>query len=187
MKTSNIADDVVTIGERYASATHSSDLTPRMDGMTDADVLLAAGIAAGGDERLLIALKLWRMRVNGDMDGLYSVVGRADGWMSGYLSRKGNRPIPKAARMALVADTMKWWLHPTCSYCNGHGFIEVPDTNRLSTVACTACHGTGQRPLARAVPHAHAKPAQWLAGELDKLAAVIHKRMSIVLGKRMDL
>lgn len=187
MSRSAVDDEPITVGERYASATRSSNLLPKFLGVTDADVLLAAGMAAHGDERLRLALTLWRMRVNSDSDGLWDVVANLDQWLLRFLARKGNRPMAKEARRALLGDVLSWWLKPTCTYCEGRAFLVVPDTPRLSTVACEGCHGTGQRQLARCVPHAHVRHARWLTSEMDRLASVVHGRMAKLLSNRMDL
>jgi len=174
-----------TMAERYASAARSGDLTPHLDRRTDADVLLAAGIAASKDPRKMLALNLYRMRITGDMTGLFDVVDRADGWMAHRLAHKGNRPMASYARRQLVADILSWWLDPVCGYCEGRMFVKVEDAARLSTVACESCHGAGHRPLARSVPHAHVKHAQWLADELDKLVLIITGEMARLLGTRI--
>ena len=109
------------IAERYATATNSDDLTPALAGRTDADVLLAAGIAARNDPRRQLAMAAFRMSVRGDMTGLMEVVDAADGWLVGHLSRGGRRPLPRATRRQLVVDTLQWWIAPICGYCGGTG------------------------------------------------------------------
>lgn len=180
-------DDPVTIGDRYAHATHATDLTPSTRRITDADVLMAAGMATSGNRKLQLAMSLYRMRVNGDMSGLLQVVQTADEWLNSRLHVKGNRPMSRPAREALIADTLKWWIDPTCAYCDGHGFAPDPDAPRLTLVECASCHGKGQRPLAREVPHSLVKHAQWLVDQLDSRVLTIHQRMSELLSVRMEL
>lgn len=186
-------EDRPTTAERYCTATGSSNLTPRTAGITDADVLLAAGIAASKDPRRQLALKVYRMGAVGNLDGLWDVVTEADKWLVGYLSRGGRRPMVKQARHQMIADTLNWWIQPTCGYCNGTGFIQarIDGTDevagRLTTQACGGCHGSGKRPLAREVPAQLHGPAAWLVGELDKLVALIHEDMARLLGQRLEL
>jgi hypothetical protein len=182
-----VLEDRPTIGEQYAKATESKDLSPSTERRTDADVLLAAGIAASRDPRRMLALKVYRLAVGGETDGLVDIVETADDWLQGRLARGGNRPMRAEARRALVMDTLHWWIRPTCNYCEGRGFVTVPDTARLSTVACESCHGSGRRPLAREVPHAHVKHATWMADELDRLVALICSDMAKLLSTRRGL
>ena len=56
------------ISERYALAARSSDLTVNPDARTDADMLLAAGYAAAGNEYASLALRFGaskRLRIGG--------------------------------------------------------------------------------------------------------------------------
>jgi cytochrome c553 len=184
-------DERPSIAERYATATSSGDLTPRTAGVTDADVLLAAGIAASKDPRRLLALKLYRMGARADMEGLWEVVAQCDAWMAGYLSRGGRRQISKSARGQLITDTLQWWLQPTCGYCSGRGFVTATvqgtdeEGGRLTTMQCGSCHGSTKRPLAREVPPQLHQHAAWLTGELDRLVALVHDEMAKLLGQRL--
>lgn len=188
-----LEERTITTAERYATATMSGNLTPRLDGLTDADVLLAAGIAALKSPERMLALRLYRMGTTGTMDGLWEVVAAADGWVVGHLLKIRRRPMTKQARQQLIADTLQWWLKPTCGYCNGCGFVQAmlegtdETAGRLTTQACSGCHGTGRRPLAREVPAQMHEPAGWLVSELDRHVSLIHADMAKLLGKRMEL
>lgn len=177
----------ITVAERYARATRSSDLGQSAEHQTDADVLIAAGIAASGNQRKILALAIYRLGVTGDMSGIHPIVEACDGWMAGHLSRKGNRPMPRAARRALIVDVLGWYMHPRCDYCGGTGVIAEEGTAGRMTSACTGCHGSGMKPLERQVPRAHVQPAQWLADQIQQYAAVIHSEMARLLGKSLDL
>lgn len=173
------------LAERYASATESSDLTPRMDRRCDADYLLAAGIAASKDPRKALALSAYKLGLSGGTTGLYEVVSAIDGWLLMRLARGGARPMSRPARQALLTDALQWWICPVCHYCDGRCFVAWEDAGRLSTVECEACHGTGQRALQ--VPGAHRAHAEHIIGELDRLVALIHADMARLLAQRMDL
>ncbi|HEY1127947.1 MAG TPA: hypothetical protein VGF12_00965 [Roseateles sp.] len=186
-------EDRPTLPERYATATASGDLTPRLAGLTDADILLAAGIAASKDSRRMLALKVYRMGVSGSLDGLLDVTVGADAMLREHMRKTHQKPMPAMARQQLIVDTLNWWLKPTCGYCNGTRFVEAmvdgtdEGAGRLTTKACGGCHGTGKRPLAREVPQQLKGLAEWLAGELDRLVALIHAEMAKLLGQRLDL
>lgn len=211
-------DDRPSVGELYAIAASSGDLTPR-EGRCDADRLLAAAYAAGvtctacdgagrianpgtgatvrcvacfGRGRLVeprktLALAVYRARETGDLSQLHSIVTQAEGWLSGRLSRGGNRPLRREARRALVVDTLHWWMNPTCPYCEGRRKVAMEQAAALSTQSCEACHGTGKRPLHREVPRPHVHHAEWLAEQLDELLIVVFKDMARVLAPRLEL
>ena len=85
------------IADRYASASHSRNLTPHMDRCTDADVLLAAGIAGMDNPNHRAALALQRM-----LDGNMSDAAMVLTHYAGMLNR-GGKGGPRGERIALVA------------------------------------------------------------------------------------
>lgn len=176
---------MTSIAERYSTVTATSDLTTRLDHRCDADVLLAAGFAAARDPHKTLALDVYRLGVKGDIQSLASVVDKVDNLLNGYLSRKGNRPMPKAARRALAMTVLHWWAHPTCQFCEGRGYEQIDNTPNLSARECSCCHGTGKAPVARVVPPPMKRHAEWLAGELAGMAAFIHKEMAKLLGNQL--
>lgn len=186
-------EDRPALPERYATATSSGDLTPRLTGMTDADVLLAAGIAASKDSRKMLALKVYRMAVQGTLTDLHEITVSADAWLLEFLRRRHQRPMNAFARQQLIVDTLNWWIRPTCGYCGGTGFVQAmvegtdESAGRLTTQACSGCHGGGKRPLAREVPQQLKGAAEWMAAELDRLVALIHADMARLLGQRLEL
>lgn len=50
---------------------------------------------------------------------------------------------------AKVPAVIGWWVHQQCALCLGVKEREVPNTGRLSGIACQACRGTGKTQ----VPH----------------------------------
>lgn len=219
------ADDVITVGEKYAVAATTGNLKPNGPPGTnrrcDADFLLAAAYAAGDpcghcrgtgreggvlpvpmgmarchvcggggriiDQRKNMALAAWRMRATGDLNGLYVLVNAASGWLAGRLSRSGHTKLRAESRRALVVQTLSWWLNSACLYCDNRGKLAMEDAGRLTEIPCEACHGERKRPLARDVPHAHVKHAEWLATQLDQLLAIVFRDMSKLLNEQMDL
>lgn len=181
-------DAPVTVADKYARAINSTDLTPgAVHERTDAEVLLAAGAAAAKDQRRMLALAAYRLRVRGDTAGLGAVVSEIDGWLLERLSRKGNRPMPRAAREELVVATLRWWFNPTCRYCSGLGYVVTEGASRLSTVECECCHGTKQRPLQREIPRPYVEHALWITDKLNELMAGILGDMAKLLARDMEL
>jgi hypothetical protein len=186
-------DDRPGLAERYATATYSDNLTPSTKGLTDADVLLAAGIAASKDSRKMLALKVYRMAVQGTLSDLHEITVSADAWLLHYLRTRRQKPMNAFARQQLIVDTLNWWMKPTCGYCGGTGFVQAmvdgtdESAGRLTTTACSGCHGTTKRPLAREVPPPLKGHAEWMAAELDRLVALIHADMAKLLGQRLEL
>lgn len=181
-----MTEERATIAEQYARAATSGDLRQVVDHRTDADVLLAAGIAASGKPRLTLALTIYRMGVTGNTEGIGPVIDACDHWLSAYMHRKsGGRVMPVRARRALVVDVLRWYMHPTCDYCGGPGVIAADGTGGRLTESCPACHGSGKKPLQRAVPHTHIKPAEWLATQIEQHAATIHAEMARLLSNRI--
>lgn len=176
-----------TVAERYAHATQTTDLTVHLNERCDADVLLAAGYAASKDRRRGIALQVYRMAVRQDLGGLSVVAEEVGHWLQGRLSRKGNRPVPKLARDALVLTVLRWWLKPACTFCNGTGYDQIEDTPNLSAHECDNCHGTGKSPVARLVPGPLKAHAEWLGKELDDLVLVVHGDMAKLLASSFDM
>ncbi|MCH8180237.1 MAG: hypothetical protein IIA02_10705 [Proteobacteria bacterium] len=184
-------DDQITAAERYALATGSSNLTPNLGARCDADKLIAAAWVSK-DPRRAAAMALYRMAVVGSTNGLQTIADTMDGWLNGKLQRKA-RPIPKVQRREMVVHVLRWWLRPTCGYCEGRAFElvgEERDDDRegartLSGRACKACHGTGKRPVEREVPPHLKDAARQLADELDRLVLLVTGEMARVLRDRM--
>lgn len=182
-------DDQITAAERYALATGTSDLSPNLGARCDIDKLIAAAWVAK-DPKRTAAMALYRMAVTGSTCGLQTITDTMDGWLNGKLQRKGARPIPKVQRREMVVHVLRWWLRPTCGYCEGRGFELIGDDDQegartLSDRACKACHGTGKRPVEREVPPHLKDAARQLADELDRLVLLVTGEMARVLADRM--
>lgn len=176
--------DAPTIAEQYLSATNSTNLKVREFGC-DADKLLAAGYAAGGDPARALALRLWRMRATGDTQGFEMVADVLDAWAHSRLIRQGKR-VGKHTRQA-VRKTMWWWLNPRCPTCDGRGHPVIPDTPVLDdTRDCPDCLGTGQSSLERLVAEQQRELALDIRDEMDRLSAIVFSDMSRLLKKQMD-
>jgi hypothetical protein len=181
-----------TAAERYAVSISSSDLGVNA-GHCDADKLIAAGWVAS-DPKRAAALALYRMSVAGNTQGLETVIDTMDGWLNGRMQRRGGRPMPKHQRREAVASVLRWWIRPTCAYCEGRCFELTPRDEAtesgagvLSGKACFACHGTGRRPVAREVPDHMGTLARDLADELDRLVILVTGEMARRLNTAINL
>lgn len=163
-----------------------------MTGLTDVDLLLAAGAAAQRSPERRLALAAYRIQVRGDMEGLGIVVDGADAWLQGRLARGGRRPLPRDARRQLVIDTLLWWTNPICGYCGGTGFVQAmvkgldEGAGRLTTESCSCCHGTGRRPLAREVLPKLREHAERMVAQLDRHVSLLRADMARLLGVSDD-
>jgi hypothetical protein len=131
-----MTDDVLTVAERYVSATQSSNLrceTGDDAPMGDTAILIAAGWSASR-----IGAALMRLQTKIDRTTLEQVHEqlsmRAEGWSI-------------AQPVTVAASVLGWWLAKTCRACNGVKFELIPNTPALSTKACKLCRGSGEAPL----------------------------------------
>jgi hypothetical protein len=185
----------MTMGERYLSATQSSNLRTEADRTTDADKLLAAAYAVAGDPRRDLALRVWRLKA-GDMRGCNQVADDMGQMMQSAMMRKhggylrklqyGGMSAIEARDLSLMV--LKWWAYPTCPACHGRKGPLIPGTPVLDeSMRCSPCGGTGQVPLERLFKAAQVDAAKWLVSELEGLSAVIFGDMARILAPRMDL
>lgn len=166
------------IREAYLKAAQSTRLRVEPDFLTDADRLIAAGLATV-PPRLALALDVYRLRATSDMRGARGIAER----MAGEIRRKGpsNQSGPLIKRveaMDLAMDVLKWWHLQACPACNGLGHPVIPGTPSLDeTRDCEHCGGTGQRPMRKYLKRKHMEAAEWMVGELEGLASTVFHEM----------
>jgi len=165
--------DRVTVGERYAKASISSNLRTQQDHtlQCDTDKLHAAGCAQAGSPKKLIGLRLYRLQTTGDRSSLSMIFKFSRDALHVRLTRKGNRPLPGAQLDALVTKTLQWWISQQCEFCNGTGFDTMENSPTLSLHECSACNGTRITPLKRVIPNHLIAHADWLTKEWDSMCA----------------
>ena len=164
------------IREAYLKATQSTRLRVEPDFLTDADRLIAAGLATASP-RLALALDVYRLRATSDMRGARGIAER----MAAQIVRQSRRPNPSMSRVEavdLAMDVLKWWYLQACPACNGLGHPVIPGTPSLDeTRDCEHCGGTGQRPMRKYLKRKHAEAAKWMVGELEGLASTVFHEM----------
>lgn len=141
--------DRPSVDERYSRANNSSDLTVKADTLSDADVLIAAGMTPGILGHALI-------RLHGEWDaaakpqnitqtdatllyGRLKSLQRVLGIISEYLTRKGEQK-PLVGAKALVM----YWLDDRCQPCSGRGAFVLAGSPILGRT-CKACGGGKKR------------------------------------------
>ncbi|MFW9595410.1 MAG: hypothetical protein ACMV1D_07910 [Macromonas sp.] len=174
------------IREAYLKATQSTRLRVEPDFLTDADRLIAAGLATV-PPRLALALDVYRLRATSDMRGARWIAERMAAQYLQQAKPRGRHPhrarsnatyLPFLEVVDLAMDTLKWWHLQACPACNGLGHPVIPGTPTLDeTRNCEHCGGTGQRPMRKYLKRKHMEAAEWMVGELEGLASTVFHEM----------
>lgn len=190
-----------SIAEAYLSATSSSNLRVEADRPSDADRLLAAAYASMGDPRRNLALRVWRIRATGDMAGAHALAEdlgallRTRSIQAAQKQQRRNGPLRQRGHLALTSGQakgvslaiLKWWQHPSCPMCDGHGHPKMLGAPVLDTTReCPECRGTGSLPLERYVRAEYMDAASWMVGQMESLSAVIWDDMARRMKREMD-
>ena len=151
--------DYATCRDRYASAVHTSDLTPRARSvLAPLDLLGAAGMAG---QRQPLGMLLQRLRAEPSAAAQrVAAAALAERLREAVRRRQVRRD--GAASECVAADALAWWLDPTCRCCGGVQF--VARDARLTAKVCRPCAGTGRRPLESSAPDA----AAWVVDAIDQ-------------------
>lgn len=178
-------DRAPTAQERYLASTTGSNLRVTADRVTDADALLAAGIAASGDARAGLALDVYRVLANSDMRGARSVAER----MAGKIVRRSRGwNINRVQAIDLAMLLLKVWHQRACPECSGRGHPLLPGTPvQDDSIDCPQCNGNGEIPLERIFKPEQVEAARWLESEINSLSGMVFIQMARLLSSRMDL
>lgn len=175
--------------ELYLRAVNGNSLTVDVNEYKEADAIIAAGMCVSQHRHRDLALRVWRLRVDGEMQGarqlaedLSPILMR----MSAAGRGRYARPTVTRAQAAQVAlETLKWWCMQSCPVCHGRGHPAIPGTPSLDTTReCHHCDGTGIRPLRRYVKH-HAL-AEKLVDRLNGLSSLVFSAMAKKLASDMN-
>lgn len=165
------------IREAYLKATQSTRLRVEPDFLTDADRLIAAGLATV-PPRLALALDVYRLRAASDMRGARWIAERMAAQIVRQSRKSGGQAIKRTEALEVAMETLKWWHLQTCPACNGLGHPIIPGTPTLDeTRNCEHCNGTGQRPMRKYIKRKHMEAAQWMVDELEGLASTVFHEM----------
>lgn len=153
-----------------------------------ADTIIAAGMAVQQHRHRDLALRVWRLRTSGEMQGARALAEELTPIvMRMSAAGRGRAPsIKRTQAKDLVIDTLKWWCFQTCPACHGRGHPVIPDTPHLDTTReCHHCSGTGIRPLRKCVKR-HPELAQKLVDRLNALSALVFSEMARKLARNME-
>lgn len=177
--------------EMYMRAVTSSQLAISTCGHhRHADTLIAAGMAVQQHRHRDLALRVWRLRTSGEMQGTRALAEELAPMlmrMSAVGRGRGARPtVTRIQAKELAIDTLKWWCLQACHACHGRGHPVIPDTPYLDTTReCHHCGGTGIRPLRKCVKH-HPDLAQKLVDRLNALSGLVFSEMARKLARDME-
>jgi hypothetical protein len=174
--------------ERYFAARTTSNLRLDSNTIGSADVLIAAGLVAKRSERKSVALAVWGVLSSDHMTGAHAVAELMAGWLRKRSFARDGKAMPETSAKDTAMAVLKWWRHPACQTCGGHGHPLILNSPIVDESRdCPACHGTGQVPLHRLVHTEYADDAYWLSGEIDTLCAMVFGEMAREIRADMDL
>jgi hypothetical protein len=132
------------VRERLFEAFSADDISISQHQRTDADYLIALGLATAKPGCAATSLRLQA----GDAAQLREAR-KATLVLAWRLNDKRNWRL-SAANIQKVADAaLLHHVHPTCPDCEGRRFEPIPGTPHLSATPCKRCGGTGIRPIQR--------------------------------------
>lgn len=141
-----IDDDKPTIAERLHSAFAATDLSVSLEHRTDADFLMALGMAerrtaaaCGAVVRLsTVASQTEYRQARESVIRLVRALNAKRNW------RLAGSAIRQVGELAMAHHAF-----PRCQLCGGRGREKPDGAPYLSGKICEPCHGTGKRPIQR--------------------------------------
>jgi hypothetical protein len=122
----------------------TSDLTIDADHRTDADYIVALGIASR--RHSAVAGPLMRVHLAGSHTAIESAYNSVLAMVK-KLSAKKNWRLHGHALKTVAMQALSHHVDPVCPKCHGRKFDLQDDAPVLSTRHCKACNGTGRRPV----------------------------------------
>ena len=130
--------------ERLSTAISTSDLTVDADHRTDADYVLALGIA--GARYSAVASPMMHLHLSGTRTNLKAAYTSVLALVR-RLNSKRNWRLHAHALSTVALQALAHHVSPTCPHCQGRRFELQEASPVLSTKVCKHCHGTGRRPI----------------------------------------
>lgn len=130
--------------ERLSAAVNTTDLTVDAAHRTDADFVIALGIASTRHSQ--VASPLMHLHVNGTNTNLQAAYAAVLNLVR-RLNAKRNWRLNGLNLKTVAMQALSHHVAPTCNHCKGRKFELQENTPVLSAKPCRACHGSGRRPV----------------------------------------
>jgi hypothetical protein len=157
-----------SVAEQYSRARHTKDLTLHQHHPCDADVLLASGMSGVKNK---FGHDVYRLSYAKQRQDYIAVQAKLIDEINGITeSRLISRKLNRFESEQIVKAALFWYLNPVCEYCAGVCFVRRDDAPQLTTEECSACHGTGRKPLSAVVPRKYVRVTSHLIELMDKAA-----------------
>lgn len=183
-----MADDPITLPEKYAHATGSGNLLLRDDRQTDIDVIIAAGFAQRGDRKGMLAMHLQRAKHHHNMAGIGVVIVEAMQWLMDREVNARRNPLyrrpDRAGARRIVETVLRWWLTDVCKACRGARWKLIPGT-QIRGEMCDVCQGTAIRPLETMLRSDDIEQGRWLVSQIEEHLSYVIQAMMKALRNRI--
>ncbi len=130
--------------ERLSTAVSTSDLTVDADHRTDADYIVALGIASR--RHSAVAGPLMRVHLAGSQVAIKNAYNSVLSLVK-RVNAKKNWRLNSHAVGTVALQALSHHVAPTCPHCHGRKFELQEGSPVLSTKVCRHCSGTGRRPV----------------------------------------
>lgn len=157
--------------ERLSTAVHTSDLTVDAEHRTDADYVIALGIACS--RHSAVASPLMHLHLSGTNTNLRAAYNSVLSLAKRLNAKKGWR-LNGRALDTVAMQSLSHHVSPTCPHCHGRKFEVLEGTPTLSAEACKRCHGTGRRPVQKK----HREQIQQLITVLESIDEVTERAVA---------
>lgn len=157
--------------ERLSTAVHTSDLTVDPDHRSDADYIIALGVA--GSRHSAVASPLMHLHLSGTNTNLKAAYNSVLA-LAKRLNAKKNWRLNGTALQAVALHSLSHHVVPICPHCHGRKFEVCDGAPTLSAEACKHCHGTGRRPIQKK----HRDQIQQLIAVLESIDEVTERAVA---------
>lgn len=157
--------------ERLSTAVHTSDLTVDPEHRTDADYVIALGIASSRHAKA--ASHLMRLHLDGTNTSLKAAYNSVLA-LTKRLNGKRNWRLNGRSLHTVALQSLSHHVSPTCPHCQGRKFEVLEGSPTLSTEACKHCHGTGRRPIQKK----HRDQIQQLIAVLESIDEITERAVA---------
>lgn len=130
--------------ERLSTAISTSDLSIDPNHRTDADYIVALGIASS--RHSAVAGPMMRVHLSGSQVALKNAYNSVLSLVR-RMSAKRNWRLNGQSLHTVALQSLSHHVAPACPHCSGRKFEVQDDAPVLSVTPCRHCRGTGRRPV----------------------------------------